>query len=413
MANIQREALKSEGTAFDEQKCVIIRPSKDSSTPTSVSSEMLSEEEEVNNVSEQPSENVDDDTNEAFSGNESSMTESCEGDENWQNVNSSTTDSSESKSVDEISASKGCTSKKKESFYASNLKVLKDEFGFTDAELEALIPDEKAKEMEEIARQIVFEDAFGLACDDENIRPSLFYHKLDDFFAEDHPEFYGKRNSWFKVFSMDENSGIQALEKINPDKKAEPAKNGSRGKPHRQEFNYKRHGTTGVIAFKDVITGKIPLVYINKTRTERDLAVCYYHLLMNNKEIIKINVVEDNLNTHSSEALVRLTAAFCGYEGDLGAKGRYGILKNKESRMKFLSDPTHRVVFYYTPTHCSWLNQVEVEFSIFNRRFYNGNSFKSVEDLEERIAAYFEMHNKYFAKAFRWKYNSVPENPQK
>ena len=211
---------------------------------------------------------------------------------------------------------------------------------------------------------------------------------------------------------MDENSGIQALEKRYPDLPAKPATKDSKGKPHREEFSYDRHGTTGLIAYKDILSGKIRVVYINKTRTELDLGISFYHLLLLNKDNIKIITTLDNLNTHSSEVLVRLVSHFCGYTEDLGEKGRYGILKNSDTRMKFLSDPSHRVSFHYTPVHCSWLNQIEIEFSIFARRFYKGNSFTSVKDLEEQIGNYFKIHNKYFAKPFKWSYHSVPKKPE-
>lgn len=108
---------------------------------------------------------------------------------------------------------------------------------------------------------------------------------------------------------------------------------------------------------------------------------------------------------------MRLVSHFLGYNIDLGKKGRSGILKSQETRISFLSDPSHRVNFHYTPVHCSWLNQIEVEFSIFNRRFYNGSNFRSVADLEERIGKYFIKHNKYFAKPYKWSYHSVPKNP--
>ena len=74
--------------------------------------------------------------------------------------------------------------------------------------------------------------------------------------------------------------------------------------------------------------------------------------------------VVDNLDTHRSESLVRWVARESGLELELGKKGKWGILANRESRAAFLSDPSHRIVFHYTPKHTSWMNQVEIWLSI-------------------------------------------------
>ena len=64
----------------------------------------------------------------------------------------------------------------------------------------------------------------------------------------------------------------------------------------------------------------------------------------------------DQLNTHKSDSLVRFIAKACGIDGDLGQKGKSGILKSMESRAEFLSDKSHRIRIVYTPKHASWLN---------------------------------------------------------
>ena len=116
----------------------------------------------------------------------------------------------------------------------------------------------------------------------------------------------------------------------------------------------------------------------------------------------------DQLNTHRSAGLVELVAEECGLVEPLGEKGKTGILKSMKSRKAFLEDPTHRIQFVYTPRHSSWLNQVEIWFSILTRRTLKRTSFKSVEDLQQRIRDFIEYFNAVLAKPFNWTYTGKP-----
>ena len=94
--------------------------------------------------------------------------------------------------------------------------------------------------------------------------------------------------------------------------------------------------------------------------------------------------VVDQLNIHQSEALVKLVAKECGIELELDRKGNLKHIKAMASRRTFLQNPTHRIRFVYTPKHTSWLNQIELWFSILSRKLLKRGSFASVEELHQR-----------------------------
>jgi len=170
------------------------------------------------------------------------------------------------------------------------------------------------------------------------------------------------------VVSIDEKTGIQAKAPTKPD--APPAP----GRPARREHEYTRNGTQCLFAALKVHHGEV-LGMASKTRNRFDLIRFLEHLeaeipVVAGQQIVAIS---DNLSTRGTQEV----------QDWLEAHPRWS--------------------FQFTPTHASWLNQVEIFFSILHRRLLKHGIFTSETDLAEQMLAYIETYNQT-AKPFKWTY---------
>jgi len=175
------------------------------------------------------------------------------------------------------------------------------------------------------------------------------------------------------VLSVDEKTGMQAKSRINPTKPSRP------GVAERREFEYRRNGTAALFAALDVHSGDV--IWEAKGRTRSiEFIEFLEHLDQVTPAELTLHLVLDNGPSHTS----------------------------KQTR-RWLEHPDRKERFkvHHTPTHASWLNQIELFFSIVARRLLRRGEFTSVEDLVTKISAFITNYNQK-AKPFRWTYQGKP-----
>lgn len=208
----------------------------------------------------------------------------------------------------------------------------------------------------------------------------------------DAPTFYQRGHL---VLCCDEKTGMQVLDRVAPTQPPAP------GRPERREFEYIRLGTRTMITTFVVPTGEV-VWDLGPTRTSLDFRAHVLRVAAHFREMKRFDWVVDNLNTHQSLELCEVMAYLNG------RPFRRRELKTQEQRGAFLSEPGYRHVFHYTPVHGSWLNQVELFFSVVARQFLKRGDFGSLKEFEERLRAYLVESNQERAHPYRWTYTGEP-----
>ncbi len=172
------------------------------------------------------------------------------------------------------------------------------------------------------------------------------------------------------VVSLDEKTSIQAREPIRKELPMQP------GKPARREFEYRRHGVQALLAALLVHTGQvIGEVYDRNSRIEfLDFLDRVETQIPAGKDV---HAILDNLQVH------------------------------KTPEVTAWLDAHPRWTFHFTPTHASWLNQIELFFSILSRRLLRRGTFTSQADLKAQLLAFIDRYNPT-AKPFAWTYEGKP-----
>lgn len=205
----------------------------------------------------------------------------------------------------------------------------------------------------------------------EMLRP----HRVKQWLHSSDPDFAAKADAVSRLYlnppkgiliCVDEKP-MQALERIH-------RTHVGPGGVVRREFEYKRHGTCALLAAFDTRTGKV-IGHVVRRRTGAAL-VAFMEQVARRYPGRPVHVVWDNLNIH--------------YDG-------------KDQRWtRFNARHGGRFHFVYTPKHASWLNQVEIWFSILQRRVIRYGSFRSRKELRDRVLGFIQWWNEEEAHPFRW-----------
>lgn len=218
------------------------------------------------------------------------------------------------------------------------------------------------------------ESEIGRILRNEQLRPHkmrLWLHSPDPEFREKAARvcrLYTSPPAGATVLCVDEKTQLQALRRRFPSRAPAPGQLG------RYEFEYRRGGVLALIGAFNVATGEV-FAQCREHRSAADL-IAFMEGVAEQYPTGTVYIVWDNLDIHRD-----------------GKDGRWKAFNARHG---------HRFRFVYTPKHASWLNQIEIWFSILQRRVIRYGDFVDVNDLARKIIAFVRQWNRFEAHPFRW-----------
>lgn len=209
----------------------------------------------------------------------------------------------------------------------------------------------------------------------ESIQPHRFRYWKDSNDPEFEPKMLAIVGLYMQppqnavVLSVDEKTSIQALDRTQPRLPM---------KPHRIErlsHEYKRNGTASLLASLEVHSGQVRAESIQRNNSATFIRFLRY--LLNAYSGKELHIIADNGSSHRSKKTLAWVA------------------KQKRLHLTF------------TPTHASWLNQIEIWFGILTRKIVRRGIFKSRQELVERLMNFIATYNQE-ARPFQWTYTGNP-----
>jgi hypothetical protein len=168
------------------------------------------------------------------------------------------------------------------------------------------------------------------------------------------------------IFSVDEKSQIQALDRTQPELPLRP------GNPKRHTATYTRHGTTCLLAALAVHGGTVEARCVDSNN--RHVFLDFLKRLYRTHPHKHLHVIVDNLPLHKHPDVMEWV-----------------------SRRR-------RLTLHFTPTYASWLNQIEIWFRIFSQDVVKGGIWRSKKELVDQIMLYIKRYNRDRAHPFTWTY---------
>lgn len=249
------------------------------------------------------------------------------------------------------------------------------------------------KEHPELVGGPISRSTIGRILDEHALQP----HRRKYYLQITDPDFFVKMETIISLyqhppenlFCFDECTGIQALKRLTPNLPV------ATGQPILEDFDYKRNGTTDLIAFLHPMSGTVYGQCVSNHDRHTLSRVFTDHVNTMASDCV-IHYIADNLTTHYHEDFCKTVAELSGVQ--------YKTLKSSDERRQWLASEDKRIIVHFVPFHASWLNMVEIWFGILKNKCLKYDHFFSSQQLCQDILDFIETWNECFAHRFSWSY---------